>query len=150
MPSIPDPSSNIRGRIERLEILNPGKSLKFRQVEGPFQTFGEILVNTNGETTGSRSDLVDAISFILGVRALRLPGTEDLVTAHPPRRGVAFVKLVFRTGSGEEVKFGRRITSSGTSEYRINNIPVTWDIYHNTMKGLDLLVMPLTSTHLLD
>lgn len=94
MPSIPDPSSNIRGRIERLEILNPGKSLKFRQVEGPFQTFAEILVDTNGETTGSRSDLVESISFILGVRALRLPGTEDLVTTgHSPRRGVAFVKL---------------------------------------------------------
>ncbi|KAG0588061.1 hypothetical protein KC19_2G212700 [Ceratodon purpureus] len=116
------------GRIERLEILN-FKSFKCHQIVGPFKNFAAI-VDGNG---GGRTDLEDAINFVLGVRSFQSPN-------HPEPRGrIAFVKLVFSTGSGEEIKFGRAITSSGTSEYRINNIPVTWEIYNNTMKGLDIL-----------
>ena len=131
------------GRIEKLEILN-FKSFKCHQVVGPFQNFAAIpAANGAGET-----DLVDAISFVLGVRSFQLRGVlqgnsfcsfEDRDLAEQKVR-VAYVKLVFRTANGEEIKFDRAITGSGTSEYRINNIPVTWDIYNNTMKGLNILV----------
>lgn len=38
---------------------------------------------------------------------------------------VAFVNIVCRIGSVNEIKFGRAITSSGTSKYSVNNTPVT-------------------------
>jgi structural maintenance of chromosome 1 len=94
------------------------------------------------------TDLMDAISFVLGGRSFQLRGVlqgnsfysfEDKDLAEQKGR-VAYVKLVFRTANGEEIKFGRAITNSGTSEYRINNIPITWGIYNNTMKGLNILV----------
>ena len=127
------PSLAGAGRIERLEILN-FKSFRCHQIVGPFKDFAAI-VDAN---RAGRTDLADAISFVLGVRSFQLRGDRD----HPDPRGrIAFVKLVFSTGSGdEEIKFGRAVTSKGTSEYRINNIPVTWEIYNNTMKGLDILV----------
>lgn len=50
------------------------------------------------------------------------------------------MKLVFITGSGEEMEFTRTITSSGSSEYRINNKTVAWDVYNSTMKTLGILV----------
>lgn len=146
MPSL-DPFSRA-GRIERLEILN-SKSFKFRQVTGPFASFAAVLL---AHGAGKSDQLVEAISFIIGVRSFRLRGgnVQEGGVGEESRGGrVAFVKLVFSTGGGEEVNFGRRIISSGTSEYRINNIPVTWEIYHNTMKSLDLLVSftPLLATH---
>lgn len=126
------PSLAGAGRIERLEILN-FKSFRCHQIVGPFKDFAAI-VDANG---AGRTDLADAISFVLGVRSFQLRGDRD----HPDPRGrIAFVKLVFSTGSGDEkIKFGRAVTSRGTSEYRINNIPVTWEIYNNTMKSLDIL-----------
>lgn len=146
MPALPT-----AGRIEKLEILH-FKSYKFHQVVGPFKDFAAILA-ANG---AQRGDLVGAISFVLGVRAFRLRGNhpqrdDDTKELAEQRTRIAFVKLVFITGSGEEIRFGRKITNSGTSEYRINNIPVAWDIYNNTMKGLDLLVNtpPPLAHHLL-
>ncbi|XP_024395273.1 uncharacterized protein [Physcomitrium patens] len=133
------PALTASGRIQRLEILN-FKSLKCHQVVGPFDNFAAI-VSSNG---AGRSDLVEAISFVLGVRSFQLQGMVQRAglddREHGKSRGkIAFVKLVYCTASGEEIKFGRAITSSGTSEYRINNIPVTWEIYNNTMQGLDIL-----------
>ena len=127
------------GRIERLEILYV-KSFKCHQIVGPFKSFADII-EANG---AGRADLVDAITFVLGVRSFQLRGAQqrDDRDQFDPRGRIAFVKLIFSTASGEEIKFGRAITHSGTSEYRINNIPVTWEIYNNTMKGLDILVKP--------
>lgn len=125
-------------RIERLEILN-FKSFKCHQIVGPFKDFAAII---DGNGAGS-TDLKDAIAFVLGVRSFELRGSQQRDDNHRDSRGrIACVKLVSSTGSGEEIRFGRAITSSGTSEYRINNIPVTWEIYNNTMKGLDILVKP--------
>ncbi|KAG0568246.1 hypothetical protein KC19_6G005800 [Ceratodon purpureus] len=138
MPSLVGSS----GRIEKLEILN-FKSYKCHQIVGSYQNFAAIIADHGV----GRTDLEDAISFVLGVRSFQLPGVQPGNSFYgfqdrdlgEQRGRVAYVKLVFRTGSGEEIQFGRAITSSGTSEYRINNIPVTWDIYNNTMKGLNIL-----------
>lgn len=140
------PSLVASGRIERLEILN-FKSFKCHQVPGPFHNFAAVVAAHKG----GRAELVDAISFVLGVRSFQLREVQqgnsfygfDDRELGDQRGRVAYVKVVFSTGSGEEITFGRAITSSGTSEYRINNIPVTWDIYNNTMKGLNILVMTL-------
>lgn len=142
MPSLVGSS----GRIEKLEILT-FKSYKCHQIVGLYQNFAAIIAAHGA----GRTDLEDAISFVLGVRSFQLPGVQQGNSFYgfqdrdlgEQRGRVAYVKLVFRTGSGEEIQFGRAITSSGTSEYRINNIPVTWDIYNNTMKGLNILVKTL-------
>lgn len=130
------------GRIERLEIEN-FKSYKGHQIVGPFKNFTAII----GPNGAGKSNLMDAISFVLGVRSMQLRGAQlkDLLYAYDDKdreqRGrKAFVKLVFITGDGEEMEFTRTITSSGSSEYRINNKTVTWDVYNNTMKGLGILV----------
>ncbi|XP_024393575.1 uncharacterized protein [Physcomitrium patens] len=133
------PALTASGSIERLDILN-FKSHKCHQIIGPFSDFAAI-VSANG---AGRSHLVEAISFVLGVRSFQLRGVVQRAGLDDREFGesrgkIAFVKLVYRTASGEEIKFGRAITGSGTSEYRINNIPVTWEIYNNTMKGLDIL-----------
>lgn len=137
MPSLVNP-----GRIERLEIEN-FKSYKGHQVVGPFKNFTAII----GPNGAGKSNLMDAISFVLGVRSMQLRGAQlkDLLYAFDDKereqRGrKAFVKLVFITGSGEELEFARTITSSGSSEYKINNKAVTWDSYNSTMKSLGILV----------
>ena len=130
------------GRIERLEIEN-FKSYKGHQIVGPFKNFTAII----GPNGAGKSNLMDAISFVLGVRSMQLRGAQlkDLLYAYDDKdreqRGRrAFVKLVFITGSGEEMEFTRTITSAGSSEYRIGNWGVTWDVYNNTMRSLGILV----------
>ena len=130
------------GRIERLEIEN-FKSYKGHQIVGPFKNFTAII----GPNGAGKSNLMDAISFVLGVRSMQLRGAQlkDLLYAYDDKdreqRGrKAFVKLVFITGSGEEMEFTRTITSAGSSEYRIGNRAVTWDAYNNTMRSLGILV----------
>jgi len=130
------------GRIERLEIEN-FKSYKGLQIIGPFKNFTAII----GPNGAGKSNLMDAISFVLGVRSMQLRGAQlkDLLYAYDDKdreqKGrKAFVKLVFITGSGEEMEFTRTITSSGSSEYRISNRTVTWDVYNNTLKNHGILV----------
>jgi structural maintenance of chromosome 1 len=130
------------GRIERLEIEN-FKSYKGHQIIGPFKNFTAII----GPNGAGKSNLMDAISFVLGVRSMQLRGAQlkDLLYAYDDKdreqRGrKAFVKLVFVTGNGEEMEFARTITSAGSSEYRIDNKTVTWDVYNNTMRSLGILV----------
>ncbi|KAG0580223.1 hypothetical protein M758_4G158500 [Ceratodon purpureus] len=130
------------GRIERLEIEN-FKSYKGHQIVGPFKNFTAII----GPNGAGKSNLMDAISFVLGVRSMQLRGAQlkDLLYAYDDKdreqKGrKAFVKLVFITGNGEEMEFARTITSGGSSEYRINNKAVTWDVYNNTMRSLGILV----------
>lgn len=130
------------GRIERLEIEN-FKSYKGHQIVGPFKNFTAII----GPNGAGKYNLMDAISFVLGVRSMQLRGAQlkDLLYAYNDKdreqKGrKAYVKLVFITGNGEEMEFTRTITSSGSSEYRINPRTVTWDVYNNTMKNLGILV----------
>lgn len=67
MPSLVD-----AGRIEKLEILN-FKSFKRHQVVGPFQNFAAIPAASGA----GRTDLVDAISFVLGVHSFQLRGVQQ-------------------------------------------------------------------------
>ncbi|CAI5458597.1 unnamed protein product, partial [Closterium sp. Yama58-4] len=98
---------------------------------------------------------MDAISFVLGVRSAHLRGSQlkDLIYAlddddrDDPNRG-AHVMLVYikssqpaSTYSGmEELQFTRAITSSGSSQYRINGSVVSWDDYNSRLKDIGILV----------
>lgn len=138
MPSIQTPP----GRILHLEMEN-FKSYKGNQLVGPFKDFTAII----GPNGAGKSNLMDAISFVLGVRTGQLRGSQlkDLIYAFDDRekeqRGrKAFVRLVYLLDDGTELRFTRTITSSGGSEYRIDNMVVNWEEYNGKLRSIGILV----------
>lgn len=136
------PSLNYPGKILRLELEN-FKSYKGLQVIGPFYDFTAII----GPNGAGKSNLMDAISFVLGVRSVQLRGAQlkDLIYAFDDKEKEqkgrrAFVKLVYQMGNGTELQFRRGITSSGASEYRLDDKIVTLDEYNSKLKSLGILV----------
>ncbi|KAK8964642.1 Structural maintenance of chromosomes protein 1 [Platanthera guangdongensis] len=129
-------------KILRLELEN-FKSYKGRQVIGPFYDFTAII----GPNDSDKSNLMDAISFVLDVRSTHLRGAQlrDLIYAADDRekeqRGrKAFVQLVYQMGNGSELVFTRAITGAGGSEYKIDHKIVNWDDYSAKLKSLGILV----------
>eukprot|EP00929_Paragymnodinium_shiwhaense_P119263 TRINITY_DN91146_c0_g1_i1.p1 TRINITY_DN91146_c0_g1~~TRINITY_DN91146_c0_g1_i1.p1 ORF type:complete len:1300 (-),score=434.67 TRINITY_DN91146_c0_g1_i1:105-4004(-) len=109
------------GRIERL-ILHNFKSYEGYHEIGPFDKF-TCIIGPNGS---GKSNVMDAISFCLGIRAKHLRGDrlKDLVYKREEEdvasnTRTASVTLVFRTSRGEELHFERNITSQGTGQYRV-------------------------------
>ncbi|CAL9094420.1 unnamed protein product [Musa textilis] len=91
--------------------------------------------------------LMDAISFVLGVRSAHLRGAQlkDLIYAFDDREKEnkgrkAFVRLVYLMANGIELQFTRTITGAGGSEYRIDGRVVGWDEYNGKLKSLGILV----------
>lgn len=130
------------GSIDRIEVEN-FKSYKGNQVIGPFKNFTAII----GPNGAGKSNLMDAISFVLGVRTAHLRGSQlkDLIYAlndsEKDKKGrKCHVKLVYITGDDEELQFMRTITSSGSSEYRLNERVMSWDDYNGKLKSLGILV----------
>lgn len=134
-----------KGRIIRLEIEN-FKSYRGHQQIGPFYDFTAV-VGANGS---GKSNLMDAISFVLGVRTAQLRGSlKELLYSESsqerPQRG--FVKLVYEDISGDEVTFTRIIMPSGASsdaayqsQYRLNDRTVSLEAYNNRLKSYGILV----------
>ena len=134
-----------KGRIIRLEIEN-FKSYRGHQQIGPFYDFTAV-VGANGS---GKSNLMDAISFVLGVKTAQLRGSlKELLYSESsqerPQRG--YVKLVYEDNNGDEVNFTRVIMPSGPSsdgayqsQYRINDKTVTWEAYNNRLKSYGILV----------
>ncbi|GJP54722.1 hypothetical protein CLOM_g13772 [Closterium sp. NIES-68] len=138
------------GMVHRIEVEN-FKSYKGRQVIGPFMNFTAVV----GPNGAGKSNLMDAISFVLGVRSAHLRGSQlkDLIYAlddddrETPNRG-AHVMLVYIKSSQpassysgmEELQFTRAITSSGSSQYRINGSVVSWDEYNSRLRDIGILV----------
>jgi structural maintenance of chromosome 1 len=134
-----------KGRIIRLEIEN-FKSYRGHQQIGPFYDFTAV-VGANGS---GKSNLMDAISFVLGVRTAQLRGSlKELLYSESsqerPQRG--FVKLVYEDNSGDEVTFTRIIIPSGPSsdaayqsQYRLNDRTVSLEAYNNRLKSYGILV----------
>ncbi|KAI3889923.1 hypothetical protein MKX03_020225 [Papaver bracteatum] len=113
------PSLSYHGTIVRLELEN-FKSYKGLQIIGPFYDFTAII----GPNGVGKSNLMDAISFVLGVKSAHLREKEQ-------KNRRAFVKLVYQLISGIELQFRRTITSAGGAEYRLDEKVVTWDEYNN-------------------
>ncbi|CAN7118014.1 unnamed protein product [Brassica rapa subsp. narinosa] len=140
MPSIETPP----GRIVHLEMEN-FKSYKGHQLVGPFKDLTAII----GPNGAGKSNLMDAISFVLGVRTGQLRGSQlkDLIYAFDDRekeqRGgrKAFVRLVYLLEGVEELlRFTRTITTSGGSEYRIDDRVVSWEEYNGKLRSIGILV----------
>ena len=93
-----------------------------------------------------KSNLMDAISFVLGVRSqqLRSQQLQDLIFRAPsdddPRPNKASVRLVYTTGEGDEIHFTRRITAAGGSDYLLNDKVVTFAQYSKTLQKENILV----------
>ncbi|KAJ4827050.1 Structural maintenance of chromosomes protein 1, partial [Turnera subulata] len=139
MPSIHSP-----GRIHRLEMEN-FKSYKGEQIIGPFKDFTAII----GPNGAGKSNIMDAISFVLGVRTGHLRGTQlkDLIYAtttdsrEKEQKGRrAYVRLVYLLANRSELKFTRSISSTGGSEFRIDDRVVNWDEYNERLRSLGILV----------
>jgi structural maintenance of chromosome 1 len=138
-----------QGRILYIEVDN-FKSYRGCQKIGPFFDFTAV-VGANGS---GKSNLMDAISFVLGVKTAHLRGSlKELLYANSesenavdrPTRG--YVKLVFETADGAELHFTRAIIPSGAtaeatyhSQYKINDRNVTWDAYNSRLKSYGILV----------
>ncbi|CAG8779525.1 4083_t:CDS:10, partial [Gigaspora margarita] len=110
------------GRLDRLELEN-FKSYKGHQTIGPFHNFTSVI----GPNGAGKSNLMDAISFVLGIKSAQL-------------RSSQLRDLIYRDDNGNEIKFHRSITSTGTSEYRIDNKVVTYAKYNQALEQQNILV----------
>mmetsp|Transcript_49449 Transcript_49449/g.117654 ORF Transcript_49449/g.117654 Transcript_49449/m.117654 type:complete len:1283 (-) Transcript_49449:43-3891(-) len=120
-PRTEEPAADARvGRIEKLIVEN-FKSYEGLHEIGPFEKF-TCIIGPNG---AGKSNIMDAISFCLGIKAKHLRGDKlrDLIyckEADDPSSNTrrASVTLVFRTANDELLHFGRTITSRGEGSYR--------------------------------
>jgi len=107
-------------RIEKLVVDN-FKSYSGRHEIGPFDKF-TCIIGPNGS---GKSNIMDAISFCLGIKTKHLRGErlkdlvyrkeDESVDANPRH---AEVTLAFRSSSGKLLYFGRVVTSRGEGIYR--------------------------------
>lgn len=117
-----DPAADARvalGRIDKL-VLENFKSWDGHHEIGPFEKF-TCIIGPNGS---GKSNLMDAISFCLGVRAkhLRSDRLLDLIHRKEGQRKdkntrTAKVHILFRTAQGSITLFGRTISPKGVSGY---------------------------------
>ncbi len=138
------PVAKPAGRLDRLELEN-FKSYGGKVVVGPFKGFNAVI-GTNGS---GKSNLMDAISFVLGVRTSQLRGNQlrDLVYRNlsdptdDPKNRKAVVKLFYDKGNNKgTVEFSRTVTHSGTSEYRVNGKVMTLERYNKELAKIGILV----------
>eukprot|EP00004_Rigifila_ramosa_P016281 TRINITY_DN3847_c0_g1_i1.p1 TRINITY_DN3847_c0_g1~~TRINITY_DN3847_c0_g1_i1.p1 ORF type:complete len:1241 (+),score=315.68 TRINITY_DN3847_c0_g1_i1:25-3723(+) len=128
-------------RLLRIELQDFKSYAGFTTI--PFRAFTAII----GPNGAGKSNLMDAISFALGVRTANLRGTQlrDLIHRPPgsgsaePRRG-AFVTAVIEDNTGAELEFTRTITTAGNSEYKLNGRVVSFADYEKTLRELNILV----------
>ncbi|CAG8540450.1 3651_t:CDS:10, partial [Acaulospora colombiana] len=108
-----------------------------------------------------KSNLMDAISFVLGIKSAQLRSTQlreliyrgramqdeededaDHITPEgyieSPKR--AWVIAVYKDDNDEEINFQRSITKNGSSEYRINDEVVTFSAYNAELEKRNILV----------
>lgn len=134
------------GRLVGLELHN------FKSYRGTTSVgFGSsVFTSIIGPNGAGKSNMMDAISFVLGVQSahLRSSHLKDLVyrgrryTAGAPGDDPsrAHVVAVYERDNGDVLQLKRTITTSGTSEYRINNKAVTAVQYTATLKAENILI----------
>ena len=142
------------GRIHLLECYN-FKSYKDLQVIGPFFDF-QAVIGPNGSgnstvplllfTLPGKSNLMDAISFVLGVRTGQLRGNnlQELIYKGPedtPAADSAYVKMTFVDDNDKEFIFQRTIKREGKdSKYTINGKKISAEDYDKRLKDFGILV----------
>ncbi|XP_061750436.1 structural maintenance of chromosomes protein 1B [Nerophis ophidion] len=115
------------------------KSWRGKQVIGPFMGFS-CIIGTNGS---GKSNVMDAVSFAIGVRvtSLRVKHHTDLIHgAHigQPVSESAFVALQCEDHLGMEIVF-RRSISGDSSRYHISGVPVTRSKYDQELRELGII-----------
>eukprot|EP00117_Sycon_ciliatum_P043766 scpid25552/ scgid31647/ Structural maintenance of chromosomes protein 1A len=129
------------GILSRLEVEN-FKSYKGSMVIGPLSPFTAVI----GPNGCGKSNLMDAISFVLGEKtvSLRVKHVKDLIHGAPigkPVANRAMVTAVYKQDSGEELLFTRTIVaSSNSTEYRLNKKQVTYAQYAAKLESLNILI----------
>ncbi|XP_025787490.1 structural maintenance of chromosomes protein 1A-like, partial [Puma concolor] len=91
-----------------------------------------------------KSNLMDAISFVLGEKTsnLRVKTLRDLIHGAPvgkPAANRAFVSMVYSEEGAEDRTFARVIVG-GSSEYKINNKVVQLHEYSEELEKLGILI----------
>ena len=124
--------------LERLEVEN-FKSYAGKQTVGPFKGFTAIV----GPNGSGKSNVMDAISFALGMRSAQLRGAQlaDLVHSldgQRPEAAKALVRVVLRLASGRELRLERSCSVAGGSEYRWDGRVVSWETYSDRLADLGI------------
>uniref|UniRef100_A0A671LYU1 Structural maintenance of chromosomes protein n=1 Tax=Sinocyclocheilus anshuiensis TaxID=1608454 RepID=A0A671LYU1_9TELE len=127
------------GFLKQLDVEN-FKSWRGKQTIGPFKRFN-CIIGTNGS---GKSNVMDALGFVMGERAvnLRVKHTRDLIHgAHigKPLSTFASVSMIYCGDNNEEIIFSRRI-SGESSEYRVNGKQVTLAKYTGELEKIGIVV----------
>ncbi|KNC97908.1 uncharacterized protein SPPG_06899 [Spizellomyces punctatus DAOM BR117] len=139
------------GRLVQIEVEN-FKSYRGQQTIGPFYNFTSVI----GPNGSGKSNLMDAISFVLGVKSTQLRSAQLRELIYRSGRGAAekqggngggeeepkraYVCAEYETSDGGTLRFMRIVTSSGTSEYKINDKSVPFAKYSATLEEENILI----------
>ncbi|KAI0461035.1 hypothetical protein LJB42_001365 [Komagataella kurtzmanii] len=149
------------GRLIGLNLYNFKSYRGLNRIGFGSANFTSIM-GTNGS---GKSNLMDAISFVLGLQSnsLRSTNAKDLIyrgrvagtdnddddddmdnSDKENYSGVgsrnAYVSAIYETSEGEQVQFKRVINSNGSTEYRINEKLVTMSEYSDLLKDENILI----------
>lgn len=100
-----------------------------------------------------KSNLMDAVAFVLGEKTKALRGGQLRDLVHVPADGASEealaeasrakacrVTLVFCGSDGEETHFTRCVTASGGSEYRLDGLAVSYEAYDGRLQQCGVLI----------
>ncbi|EMD32195.1 hypothetical protein CERSUDRAFT_118824 [Gelatoporia subvermispora B] len=150
--------------LKRIEVCD-FKSYRGHQTIGPFTNFTSVI----GPNGAGKSNLMDAISFVLGVKSAQLRSSQlkDLVyrgrrlARNPDGEDAgqtqgddddegegegegtakkAWVLAVLEDAQKKEWRFQRTISTTGASEYKLNNQVVTYSAYNAALVSHNILV----------
>ncbi|KAL7402384.1 hypothetical protein ABVT39_014150 [Epinephelus coioides] len=126
------------GYLKQIDIEN-FKSWRGKKVVGPFMRFN-CIIGTNGS---GKSNVMDALSFVMGERAtsLRVKHLRDLIHgAHigRPVQDTARVSMLYCDDEDQETAFCRTIVGD-SSEFHINGVRVTLAKYTEELKKIGIV-----------
>ncbi|KAA0724484.1 Structural maintenance of chromosomes protein 1B [Triplophysa tibetana] len=127
------------GYLKQLDVEN-FKSWRGKQTIGPFKRFN-CIIGTNGS---GKSNVMDALGFVMGERAvnLRVKHARDLIHgAHigKPVSTSASVTIIYCGDNDEEMVFSRSILGE-SSEYRVDGKQVTLAKYTRDLEKIGIVV----------
>eukprot|EP00800_Vazella_pourtalesii_P005228 TRINITY_DN1608_c0_g1_i1.p1 TRINITY_DN1608_c0_g1~~TRINITY_DN1608_c0_g1_i1.p1 ORF type:complete len:1163 (+),score=345.20 TRINITY_DN1608_c0_g1_i1:37-3525(+) len=127
------------GFLVQLELEN-FKSYRGKQIIGPFKKFTAII----GPNGVGKSNLMDAISFVLGEKTsnLRVKQLKDLIhgaQVYKPVANRAHVTALYQDDDDSVLEFTRTIIGSG-SEYKINGEVVSHTEYNKKLESIGIYV----------
>ena len=141
------------GRLLRIEVEN-FKSYAGKVTVGPFPPGFSAVIGPNG---GGKSNLMDAISFVLGLPCRQLrggrlgdlvyrgnlaAGEADTFLAEEPAPQSAVVRLVYEHEPDRETVFSRTVTVAGVSTYRVDSRAVSLETYLTRLQTVHLSAGP--------